>query len=45
LAADQKQYIPQQAFHDQVEMVMAKSVPNVVAGIDFGEAKPNDFYW
>ena len=35
-----------QTFHDNVEMIMAKSVPNeVLRYVDWGEVKPNDYYW
>lgn len=34
-----------QGFHDTLNDVMAKSTPNVAAGIDFKETKPNNYYW
>jgi len=34
-----------QAFHDTLNNVMAKSTPNVAAGINFEETKPNNYYW
>jgi putative alpha-1,2-mannosidase len=33
------------AFHASLAAVMAQSTPNVVAGVDFQEAKPNNYYW